>query len=873
MNLSIDINQLARRDSTAQIPLEDVTITSPTTTSPPLSARHRAPSTATSPLNSPRSDYSPRSPTSPQHLLASIPSYLDMRDDSTSTSRVDTGDTFDTTELDDMLQNGFVKNGCCGILERLPLFVKLVIMISVALIGMVIIGIILMQEQAQIINHARNNKRFSSIMIITGNLIHQLQEERYLAQTYLNSGGGPVGDKFTTQQALTQKDLVKFNNFVRANDYQHYLKSTTATSDYNTMIGQLDAYRTNVTLLAVTFTQTTTYYTNTVNILTKFMVNFVDGSVSSRITSPFLMLIDYKESLSKIRATISIIATKHSATGQDYIDFVTFVANQRLMETFLSKYADTNLLTKFTGAYNTPTNQQLYIIETTVVNKPTNITYSELQWISLANGKLTIVQELLDMMGDLILNNSQKNLRDSTIRVTIFLVIICVFWILSIGAAIILSQAITGPWKRLILMQESMISKFVPKELLRMLKCYRLSDLTVGQNVERELAVVFTTIQNFATVTENMNNAERFNFLNEYLAYIGPTVRKFGGYIDKFLGDSLMICYQTANDSMYSMLEMQSGLGPLAESKVEVHQMISKLQIGMGIHAGKSGIGTVGENQRIEATVLSDVVPVATRMQVLARVFKARIITPNDVIKKLKQPILFPFRPIGYVRMGGKRQYIKVYEILDKMDTKKIDTLHDFRLAVQCMIDHNHDRSLEIFERILNRNPDDAAARIIRLSCQSYKVTFEMKARDITVQEIMHNRILREMFSQFCKEERSEENFKFWLAVDQYTTKTSSEDRLETAKNIYRKFLAKDARTLVNTSEQQTNVIVQAIQNSELNNQQFTMESTLFENLRVEAELLLHDTFTRYKKSSRFIDAMKKTMPVPIVNISDEDTL
>ena len=89
----------------------------------------------------------------------------------------------------------------------------------------------------------------------------------------------------------------------------------------------------------------------------------------------------------------------------------------------------------------------------------------------------------------LVTNTAEKSFSKATASIIVVCIAVFLIWLAALGSAYLFSRAITGPWKRLIKVQEGTIKKFVPKGFLRILKCYRLSDLTLPHAMVRVLLI------------------------------------------------------------------------------------------------------------------------------------------------------------------------------------------------------------------------------------------------------------------------------------------------------------------------------------------------------------------------------------------------
>ncbi len=92
--------------------------------------------------------------------------------------------------------------------------------------------------------------------------------------------------------------------------------------------------------------------------------------------------------------------------------------------------------------------------------------------------------------------------------------------------------------------------RFVPREFLTNLGKDAIDDVKLGDNVEKEMTVLFSDTRNFTPLAENMTPEETFRFINSYLNVMGPVIRNNHGFIDKFIGDAIMALFDSADDAV-----------------------------------------------------------------------------------------------------------------------------------------------------------------------------------------------------------------------------------------------------------------------------------------------------------------------------------
>jgi len=133
--------------------------------------------------------------------------------------------------------------------------------------------------------------------------------------------------------------------------------------------------------------------------------------------------------------------------------------------------------------------------------------------------------------------------------------------------------------------------KFVPVEFLENLGKKNFTQIKLGDQTEKEMTVLFSDIRNFTSISEKMTPKQNFHFINNYLSKMGPIVRKYGGFIDKFIGDAILALYYSPKDAILCAVEMQKELEKFNESYTHLNQEL--IEIGIGIHTGKVMMGVM----------------------------------------------------------------------------------------------------------------------------------------------------------------------------------------------------------------------------------------------------------------------------------------
>lgn len=181
-------------------------------------------------------------------------------------------------------------------------------------------------------------------------------------------------------------------------------------------------------------------------------------------------------------------------------------------------------------------------------------------------------------------------------------------------------------------------------------------------------SVIFIDIRGFTTLSEQMEPARVVSLLNRYFAAVGPPIRDHGGFINKFGGDSLLAVFGAPVPMEdHELRAVRAALGvrdALAEFNArEQAEGRMTLRIGTGIHAGELIAGSVGSPDRMEYTVIGDVVNVAARLQALTKDLGVDVLVSSDIYEKVKDRVAA--RALPAVPIRGKAEPLDVFTLED----------------------------------------------------------------------------------------------------------------------------------------------------------------------------------------------------------------
>lgn len=268
-------------------------------------------------------------------------------------------------------------------------------------------------------------------------------------------------------------------------------------------------------------------------------------------------------------------------------------------------------------------------------------------------------------------------------------------------------------------------SKFVPREFLTHLGKQSMTDVRLGDQVQKEMTVLFSDIRSFTTLSESMSPAENFDFLNAIFKRVGPVIRSHNGFVDKFIGDAIMALFPvTPRDALDAAISMRTMLHTYNERR-RAHGY-APIETGTGIHTGSLMLGTIGESERMDSTVISDAVNLTARLESLSKQYNAGILISERVLGALEDPTLYRYRFVDRVRVKGKSEAVSVFEVLDgsseEVVRQRMMTRSEFERGLLLFHSADFARASVLFKEVLSVDASDDAARLYLQRAAHYMV-------------------------------------------------------------------------------------------------------------------------------------------------------
>ncbi|GAB4187507.1 MAG: hypothetical protein Fur006_27430 [Coleofasciculaceae cyanobacterium] len=262
-------------------------------------------------------------------------------------------------------------------------------------------------------------------------------------------------------------------------------------------------------------------------------------------------------------------------------------------------------------------------------------------------------------------------------------------------------------------------SRFVPRQFLQLLEKESIVDVQLGDAVQQEMSVLFSDIRDFTTLSETMTPQDNFKFINAFLSRMEPAILENQGFIDKYIGDAIMALFSgTADNAVKAGISMLHRLAEYNQQRIKSSYV--PIQIGIGINTGSLMLGTVGGHNRMDGTVISDAVNLASRVESLTKNYGISLLITHQTFLQLNEPV-YAIRPIDRVKVKGKSEVVAVYEVFEADPPEiKEGKLKNYQIFVEALYNYNYQKfraAEQLFAECLRLNPRDNVAQIYRQRC------------------------------------------------------------------------------------------------------------------------------------------------------------
>jgi adenylate cyclase len=246
---------------------------------------------------------------------------------------------------------------------------------------------------------------------------------------------------------------------------------------------------------------------------------------------------------------------------------------------------------------------------------------------------------------------------------------------------------------------------------------------------KREMTAIFTDIQGFSTISEQLDPVHLVRLLNRYLTAMSNIIMENVGTIDKYEGDAIIAffgapVFRADHPALAcrSALAMKAAEKELNKAVIEEGLSPTPLFTRIGINSGEMVVGNMGAENKMDYTIMGNAVNLAARLEGVNKQYRTGGILISEYTRE-KIGDEFLLRRLDRVRVVGINTPLRLYELLGEWGTEneeRKETIDEWEKAMDLYEQRKFKDALVIFKSLMDNNPNDKVAELYATRCMEY---------------------------------------------------------------------------------------------------------------------------------------------------------
>ena len=277
--------------------------------------------------------------------------------------------------------------------------------------------------------------------------------------------------------------------------------------------------------------------------------------------------------------------------------------------------------------------------------------------------------------------------------------------------------------RELITAMESFV-RYVPLEVVREL--VKRGDVARIGGSTMPLTILFTDIQGFTSIAEQMEPQQLAEHMAEYFNVMLEELGRRHATVDKFVGDAIVAFWGAPRpdadhdrNALESVLACRRSLASM--NKRWQDRGLPTMVTRFGLATGEVVVGNIGAETRLNYTVLGDTVNLAARLEGLNKLYGTRVLVSGDTYHRVGED--FEFRRVDRVAVVGKTETVDIYELLGYRNEVPAETI-EFARAYENVLDEfqsgKFDSALAAAHQLNVRYPGEQSVEYLVDLCSEY---------------------------------------------------------------------------------------------------------------------------------------------------------
>lgn len=206
------------------------------------------------------------------------------------------------------------------------------------------------------------------------------------------------------------------------------------------------------------------------------------------------------------------------------------------------------------------------------------------------------------------------------------------------------------------------LQRFLPAEVVNGAHAHPLQLL--GRPRKVVATVMVTDLRGFTRLAEQLAPEEALVRLNHIQSRLASVVQAHGGTVDKFMGDGMLAVFGMAGQDGPHARQATEAARAMREAGAALsRELATEVRIGVGMHTGSLVAGCLGDERRMEFTVIGDTVNMASRLQDITKELQVDAVASAATVRAATKAGGGGFRSLGTVGIRGREAGVEVYAL------------------------------------------------------------------------------------------------------------------------------------------------------------------------------------------------------------------
>jgi adenylate cyclase len=226
---------------------------------------------------------------------------------------------------------------------------------------------------------------------------------------------------------------------------------------------------------------------------------------------------------------------------------------------------------------------------------------------------------------------------------------------------------------------------------------------------KQKLTILFSDIQDFSSISEQMDSDELAKMMNEYFqGAVGGCIHATDGTVVKYIGDSIFAFWNAPEaQGDHAVRACEAALRFRDLNRREFHGR--KLSTRIGLHTGIANVGNFGSETRVDYTAIGEAINLASRMEGLNKFLGTKVLITGETKKEIGDR--FVTRYLGRFQLKGFERSVEVYQLLGRPGEVRPPVEDEFDTALRLFQQRDLNAAENAFQRVLDTLPDDGATK------------------------------------------------------------------------------------------------------------------------------------------------------------------